>query len=391
MKYELAYSTFDENEKKVMYDVIESDVFTMGKKVKAFENEFANYFNKKYAIMVNSGSSANLVGLASLFFKKDNPLKRGDEVIVPCISWATTFHPLQQYGLKLKFVDIELETLNYDIEELKKAVTPNTKMIVTVSVLGNPNYFDEIEKICEENNIYLFDDNCESMGAKYNGKFTGTSGLINTYSTFFSHHISTMEGGLILTDDFEIYCLCKSLRNHGWTRDQDEGSPIYKKKKDDFFEAYRFILPGYNVRPGELQGAIGLEQIKKLPQMLLQRRKNAQYFQSKFKNDKRFIIQKEVGESSWFSFTMIIHPTSGIKREEVFSALRKADIGYRIITGGNFLEHDVIQYFNYEVTKSTNASYAHNYGFFVGNAPKDMRQEIDLLVSALENIKGDTK
>ncbi len=386
MKYELAYSTFDKQEKDAMYEVIESDLFTMGKNVKQFEKEFANFFGKKYGVMVNSGSSANLLGVASLFYTKANTLKKGDEVIVPCISWATTYYPLQQYGLKLKFVDIELETLNYDIEELKKAVTPDTKMILTVSVLGNPNYYDEIEKLCEENNIILFDDNCESMGAKFNGKYTGTSGLVNTYSTFFSHHISTMEGGLILTDDFEIYSLCKSLRNHGWTRDQDEDSPIFEKKDDDFFEAYRFILPGYNVRPNELQGALGLQQIKKLPNMLTQRRKNADYFQSRFKNDDRFIIQKEVGESSWFSFTMIIHPDSSLDRQTVFKALQKAEIGYRIITGGNFLEHDVIKYFDYEVTKSKNASYAHNNGFFVGNAPKDMTREIDILYLALKGL-----
>jgi CDP-6-deoxy-D-xylo-4-hexulose-3-dehydrase len=195
-----------------------------------------------------------------------------------------------------------------------------------------------------------------------------------------------MEGGLVLTDDFEIYSLCKSLRNHGWTRDQDENSPIFERKDDDFFEAYRFILPGYNVRPGELQGAIGLQQIKKLPAMIEQRRANAKYFQSKFANDKRFIIQKEVGESSWFSFTMIIAPDGGLSREIVFEALQKAKIGYRIITGGNFLEHDVIKYFDYSVTKSENASYAHNNGFFVGNAPKDMREEIDLLEKALKDL-----
>lgn len=386
MKYDLAYSTFDEHEKQAMYEVIESDMFTMGKNVKAFEEAFASFFGKQYAVMVNSGSSANLVGVAALFYRRENPLKRGDEVIVPCISWATTFYPLQQYGLKLKFVDIDLETLNYDIDELKKAITSDTKMIVTVSVLGNPNYFDAIEALCETNGIILFDDNCESMGAKYNGKYTGTSGLINTFSTFFSHHISTMEGGLILTDDFEIYCLCKSLRNHGWTRDQEVDSPIFERKNDDFFEAYRFILPGYNVRPGELQGAIGLQQIKKLPAMIEQRRKNAAYFQSKFKDDPRFIIQKEVGESSWFSFALILHPNGNLQREVVFEALKKADIGYRIITGGNFLEHDVIRYFDYTVTKSENASYAHNNGFFVGNAPKDMTQQIDLLYTTLKDL-----
>jgi CDP-6-deoxy-D-xylo-4-hexulose-3-dehydrase len=388
MKYKLAYSTFSPEEKEAMQKVIESDHFTMGKNVKKFEKEFAKFFGKKYAIMVNSGSSANLIGVASLFYRKKNPLKRGDEVIVPSISWATTYYPLLQYGLRLKFVDIDLNTLNYDIEKLKKAITTKTKMIVTVSVLGNPNYFEEIDKLCKENDIILFDDNCESMGAEYNGKYTGTYGLINTFSTFFSHHISTMEGGLILTDDYEIYCLCKSLRNHGWTRDQDENSPIYKKKGDDFFESYRFILPGYNVRPTELQGALGLVQLKKLPEFLKIRRENAKYFQEKFKEDERFIIQKEVGKSSWFSFTMMVSPKSGLKRENVLKKLKKAGIEYRIITGGCLLEHDVIKYFDYEeFDKITNARYAHYNGWFVGNAPIDLKKEIDYLYETLKDVK----
>ena len=388
MKYELAYSTFLAEEKEAMQKVIESDRFTMGDNVRQFENEFAKFFGKKYAVMVNSGSSANLVGVASLFFKKENPLKRGDEVIVPSISWATTYYPLQQYGLKLKFVDIDLSTLNYDIAKLKDAITDKTRMIVTVSVLGNPNYFDEIDKLCKKYDLILFDDNCESMGAKYRDRYTGTWGLINTFSTFFSHHISTMEGGLILTDDYEIYSLCKSLRNHGWTRDQDEDSPIFERKDDDFFEAYRFILPGFNVRPTELQGALGLSQLKKLPKFLKIRRDNAEYFQEKFKDDERFIIQKEVGESSWFSFTMMVSPDSGLDRKDVLKKLKSADIGHRIITGGCFLEHDVIKYFDYkEHEKIVNARYAHYNGWFVGNAPIDLTKEIDYLYEVLKELK----
>ncbi len=386
MSYELAHSTFGEEEKQAMHAVIESDMFSMGKNVKEFEQQFAAFFGKDYAVMVNSGSSANLIAVAALFHRQENSLKAGDEVIVPCISWATTFYPLHQYGLKLKFVDVDLKTLNYDVEELKQAISPKTKMIVTVSVLGNPCHFDEIEALCQQNNIILFDDNCESMGAKYNGRYTGTYGLVNTFSTFFSHHISTMEGGLVVTDDYEIYCLAKSLRNHGWTRDQDEGSPIYEKKNDDFFEAYRFILPGYNVRPGELQGALGLTQIKKLSGFIEQRRKNAAYFVERFKDDARFIIQQEVGESSWFSFTMIIAKEADISRKQAFIALDAYDIKYRIITGGNFLAHDVIKYIDHEVTKSNNASYAHNNGFFVGNAPVDLTESIDLLYRALNSL-----
>lgn len=386
MKYELASSTWGKEEKQAILDVMESDMYTMGKKVRKFEEKFAGYFGMKYAVMVNSGSSANLIAVASLFYRKNNPLRRGDEVIVPCISWATTFHPLQQYGLKMKFVDIDLHTLNYDIEELRRAVTKDTRMIVAVSILGNPCQFDEIIKLCEENNIILFEDNCESMGAKFNGRYTGTFGLVNTFSTFFSHHISTMEGGLVLTDDKEIYNLLKSIRNHGWTRDQDEDSPLFERRSDDFFEAYRFILPGYNVRPGEIHGAIGLKQLAKLEDFIKIRRANAEHFVKLFEDDRRFIIQKEVGEASWFCFTMIVNPDFKIDRRKVLQRLKDADIEHRIITGGNILRHDVVRHYDYTAGKSTNANIAHYNGFFVGNHPYDIRDKIDYLYDTLKKI-----
>jgi CDP-6-deoxy-D-xylo-4-hexulose-3-dehydrase len=386
MRFELASSTWGEEERQAILEVMDSNIYTMGNKVKEFEDKFAKYFGMKYAVMANSGSSANLIAVASLFFKRENPLKRGDEIIVPCISWATTFHPLQQYGLKLKLVDIDLHTLNYDIEELKKAVTKNTKMIVAVSILGNPCRFDEITRLCERSNIILFEDNCESMGARFNGRYTGTFGFINTFSTFFSHHISTMEGGLALTNDKEIYNLLKSLRAHGWTRGQDTDSPIFEKKGNDFFEAYRFILPGYNVRPGEIHGALGIKQLDKLERFIRIRRKNAEHFVNLFGNDERFIIQKEVGESSWFSFTMIINPELKLDRIKVLQKLKNANIEHRIITGGNILRHDVIKYYDYMATKSTNADIVHDNGFFVGNHPYDIRDKIDYLYETLRNL-----
>ncbi len=386
LRYELTSSTWDTEEKQATIGVINSGIYTMGRHVREFEEKFSRYFGMKHAVMVNSGSSANLIAVASLFYRKENPLKRGDEVIVPCISWSTTFHPLQQYGLKLKFVDIDLHTLNIDVEELKKAITRNTRMIVAVSILGNPCQFDEITRICEENNIILFEDNCESMGARFNGRYSGTFGLINTFSTFYSHHISTMEGGIVLTNDKEIYYLLKLLRNHGWTRDQEEDSPVFERRDDDFFEAYRFILPGYNLRPSEIHGAIGKAQLQKLENYLKVRRDNARHFVNLFKDDERFIIQKETGESSWFSFTMIINPELKIDRKKVLQKLKDANIEHRIITGGNILRHDVIKYYDYVVTKSTNADLAHYSGFFVGNHPCDIRDKIAYLYETLKNI-----
>src|SRR3990167_6790965 len=150
MTYELASSTWGEEEIQAMHRVIDSGMFTMGAEVKQFEADFARKFGGKYALMVNSGSSANLLAVAALFYKEDNPLKPGDEVIVPAISWSTTYYPLMQYGLKLKFIDIDLNTLNMDITQLEKALTPKTRMLTAVSILGNPAALDVMRKFCDK-------------------------------------------------------------------------------------------------------------------------------------------------------------------------------------------------------------------------------------------------
>ena len=377
-RYPLTSSSWGDEERSAIQRVVESDRFTMADHVQEFERQFATKMGRKYAVMVNSGSSANLVGVASLFYKKENPLRPGDEVIVPSISWATTYHPLQQYGLKLRFLDVELDTLNMDTSQLEAALTPRTRMVMAVSVLGNPAALDVIRAFCDRHGLFLFEDNCESMGATLNGKLTGSFGDLSTFSTFYSHHISTMEGGVITTDQEELFELALCLRAHGWTRNLPSSSTLFENREDDFFEAYRFILPGFNVRPIEMSGAIGIEQLKKLDTMIELRRKNADYFQSLFRKDERFIIQRENGKSSWFCFTVILNPDLNQDRRKIMSALKEAGIEYRIITGGNFLRHDVIQYFNYDcVGKITHANIAHDRGFFVGNFPFDAREMID--------------
>ena len=377
MFYELASTSWGTEEIDAMQRVIQGGLFTMGENVRQFEVDFAKKFGTKHALMVSSGSAANLVGVGTLFFKKDRPLQRGDEVIVPAISWSTTYYPLQQDGLRLRFVDVELDTLNLDVSKLEAALTPKTRMVMAVSILGNPAALDVMRAFCDKHGLYLFEDNCESMGATLNGQLTGTFGDIGTFSSFFSHHIATMEGGVIVTDNTELYHIAKSLRAHGWTRDQPADSDIYDKRDDDFYEAYRFILPGYNARPLELSGAIGVEQIKKLDGMISVRRKNAALFTKLFKGDERFIIQRENGKSSWFAFTVILNPKFAIDRKRVMQALKDADIGYRIITGGCFLRHDVIKYFDYDtVGPILNANLAHDRGFFVGNHPQDIAPQI---------------
>ncbi len=385
MFYDLASSSWGTEEIDAMQRVISSGMFTMGEHVRRFEEDFARKFGTKHALMVSSGSAANLVGVAALSYAGKRPLQRGDEVIVPAISWSTTYYPLQQYGLKLRFVDVELETLNLDVSKLEQALTPRTRMVVAVSILGNPCALDVLRAFCDKRGLILFEDNCESMGASLNGKQCGTFGDLGTFSTFFSHHISTMEGGVLVTDNTELYHVAKSLRAHGWTRDLPSDSKIFEKKNDDFYEAYRFILPGYNARPLELSGAIGVEQLKKLDRMVEVRRKNAELFVGLMREDERFIIQRENGRSSWFAFTIVLNPQCGLQRSKIMNALKEADIGFRIITGGCFLRHDVIKYFDYErVGEMRNADLAHDRGFFVGNHPRELRPQIERLRAVLD-------
>lgn len=388
MFYELAAPSWGPEEIEAAKRVIDSGFYTMGANVKAFEQEFAAYFGARHAIMVNSGSSANLVAVAAMAYRQHRPLQRGDEVIVPALSWATTYHPLQQYGLKLRFVDIELETLNIDVRQLDQALTPRTRAIVGVSILGNPAPLDQIRAFANAHDLLLLEDNCESMDAELNGRKCGTFGDLNSFSFFFSHHISTMEGGMILTDDREFEDLCRCLRAHGWTRDLPPDSPLYTRTGSDHFEAYRFILPGYNVRPLEIEAAIGREQLKKLPAMTAQRRQNWALFHSLFAGDERFILQRENGQSSAFSLTVILNPACRPDRPRVFAALKEAEIGFRIITGGNFLRHDVLRHYDYEVVggSTPQADLAHDYGFFVGNHPHDLTPQITRLREVLDRV-----
>ncbi len=401
MYWDLAADTWGDEERAAVMRVLASGRYTLGPEVAAFERAFAAYHGRRFAVMVNSGSSANLIAVASLFHRKKKPLERGDEVIVPAISWSTTYYPLHQYGLKLRFVDVEPDTLNIDVAQLEAALTPRTRAVVAVSILGNPAALDRVRAFADTHGLAFLEDNCESLDAELGGKKTGIFGDLATFSFFFSHHISTGEGGMVLTDDAELDGLLRALRAHGWTRDVPPGalaavSPAppgmaggFESRGDDFADAYRFILPGYNVRPQEINGAVGLEQLKKLPAMTRQRRANWALFQKHFAGDPRFLIQRENGKTSSFSFTMIVKPESGLRRGDVFKPLKAAGIGYRMITGGCFVRHDAIRHFDYDCVGSLpNANMAHDRGFFVGNHPFDLAKRIERLRDVLDGLKA---
>ncbi|GHT53134.1 CDP-4-keto-6-deoxy-D-glucose-3-dehydrase [Spirochaetia bacterium] len=385
MKYELALPSWDEKEIETAKQILDSGRTTMGEKVLQFEHEFALYNGAKYCVMVNSGSSANLLAVAALFYRKENPLKRGDEVIVPAVSWPTTYYPLQQYGLKLKFVDIDLRTLNYNLEQLQSAISKNTRMIVAVNLLGNPNDFAKINTMIAGTGIILLEDNCESLGAEFNGKKAGTFGIMGTYSSFFSHHISTMEGGMIVTDDEELYQILLCTRSHGWTRNLPKNNLISTPKSDNAFdELWRFLLPGYNVRPIEMMGAVGIEQLKKFPDFLEKRKANARVFINAFKDNPYFMIQQEISSSSWFGFSFIIKPEAHKTRKEIVDVLTTHNIEARPIVAGNFTKNEVMKFFDYELYgEMRNADYLDKNGFFVGNHHFDIADKIQYLSDVL--------
>lgn len=387
-KYSLSDDTWNQEEKEAINRVIKSNMYTMGKEVEAFEKEFAKKFGCKYAVMSNSGSSANLIAIAALVYSKK--IKQGDEVIVPAVSWSTTYFPLEQYKLRLKFVDIDKDTLNINIDSLKRAITDKTKVIFAVNLLGNPNEFSQIAKICEEKNIILLEDNCESMGATYKGKELGTIGLMGTYSTFYSHHLCTMEGGVTVTDDQEMYHYLLSIRAHGWSRNIPKGSKIYSKKEDEFYESFNFIMPGYNLRPLEMEAAIGREQLKKLDKIIIQRKKNARYFKEQISKFEDIRTQKEIEESSWFGFAMILQGDLKGKRKEIVKILRDKEIEVRPIVAGNFTRNKAIEYLDYEIFEDLkNADEIHENGFFIGNHSKENKESIDYFIETIgEFIKN---
>ncbi|MCX2724547.1 DegT/DnrJ/EryC1/StrS family aminotransferase [Roseibium salinum] len=389
MSYPLANSAWNEEEYEAIQSVVQSGEFTMGQKVSEFERAFADYMGSKYCVMVNSGSSANLLMIAALRYRSESPLMPGAEVIVPAVSWSTTYYPLYQYGLKLRFVDVDKDTLNYDLERLGAAITSDTRAIMAVNLLGNPNDFGRIAEIIGDRDILLLEDNCESMGAVYEGRQTGTFGLMGTFSSFFSHHISTMEGGMVVTDDEELWHVLLALRAHGWTRNLPKVNRVTTEKSDDAFaESFRFILPGYNVRPLEMSGALGLAQIRKLPTIVSERRQNADRFLQLIRKYPYLRVQKEIGESSWFGFSLIVEPDAGVRREQLVAAFGDAQIDTRPIVAGNFTKNEVLKWFDYSIHGNlANAEVVDQAGLFIGNHHYPLVQEFELLASVLERIR----
>ena len=395
MKYSLSSDTWDKEELQAIQDVIDAGRYTMGPKVAQFEKEFAEKFDVPYAVMVNSGSTANLL-IWSCLVNKDNI---NGNVIVPAVSWSTTYFPLLQNRFIPNFVDIDLDTLNIDVERIEEAITKETVAIFAVNLLGNSCDYKKLKSISEKYDLLLIEDNCESLGAISNltvaegdkiiTKKCGTIGRMGSFSFFFSHHMQTMEGGMIVCHDKDDYDYLRSLRAHGWCRDLPDDNNIYKKTGDPFKDSFTFVTPGYSVRPLEMSGAIGSVQLKKCDKFIEERRKNAEYFVEKFSKLSCVKIQKEIGKASWFGFSIILTGNLENQREHVIKQLTELGVETRPIIAGNFMKQPVIDYFTY-IGRGTydNADYLHDNGFFMGNDVTNLKENIDMVFNALQQIGG---
>jgi CDP-4-dehydro-6-deoxyglucose reductase, E1 len=378
--YPLASSSWGTEEVEAIKRVIDTDMYTMGKHVKQFEQEFAELFGSPHAVMVNSGSSANLLMLSLLKWK----YKLKGDIIVPVVGWATTYFPISQNGFRLNFVDVNPDTWNIDVNKIEQAITPETCAIMPVNLLGNSCDYTKILELCKEHNLLLIEDNCESMGAKYYDSYTGTLGLAGSFSFFFSHHIQTMEGGMVLCKNKDDADYMRSLRAHGWVRDLPVESSLYKKTGNAFNDNFIFATPGYNVRPLEMSGAIGSEQLKKWSGIMETRMKNKEHFFSLFADKPWCRIQKEVGESSWFTFGIVLDGELKGKRARVIKALDEAGVQNRPLASRNFLKQPVMRDLDYITSgEMTTADDIHDNGFFVGNGSQDVTAGINKMYEVI--------
>jgi CDP-6-deoxy-D-xylo-4-hexulose-3-dehydrase len=363
---------------------------TMGEKVAKFEEMFADYIGMKYAIMVNSGSSANLLAMAVLTNPAiKNYIKNGCEVIVPAVTWSTTVFPVINVGTIPVLVDIDLKTYNIDPEEAKKAINRKTKAIMPVHLLGNPCDMDKIMEIAEKNGLQVIEDACEAHGAEFNGRKVGSFGDLSTFSFFFSHHITTIEGGILLTNNEEYAEVAKSLRAHGWIRELKHREEV-AKMYPHIDKRFLFVNIGFNIRPTEIQGAFGIHQLRKLEDFIKIRRENARFFTKELSEFSDYLLLPEERANTrhvWFGYPITVKERAGFTREELVSFLEEGGIETRPIMAGNLAEQPALNLYRHKVVgRLDNAWIVMRNSFFFGNHQGIGKEEREYIVSRISEF-----
>lgn len=363
---------------------------TMGARVRAFERAFAEYVGSRHAIMVNSGSSANLLGLAVLASPAvSGALRPGDEVIVPAVTWSTTLAPILQYGCVPVLVDVDPQTLNLRPEDLEHALSAKTRAIMPVHLLGNPVDMEPLMSFARAHDLWVLEDTCESLGSSIGGRQVGTFGHFGAYSFYFSHHITTIEGGMLVTDDDDLADLARSMRAHGWTRDMRDRAEI-EAANPWIDPRFLFVHIGYNLRPMELQAAFGLVQLQRLEQFNEQRRANARYLLdalSDLSDEVDFVTEQAGARSTWFGFTVMVK--DAVTRKALSAHLEARRIATRPIVAGNLAIQPAFRDNPHRTVGSlTNATQIGERGLFVGNHPNLTQGHLDHMVKGFRSFFG---
>lgn len=351
---------------------------TKGNLTLSFESAWANYIGTKHATFVNSGSSANLLMLYCLL--ESGRIKLNDKIVVPSVSWATDLSPVIQLGLIPIICDCNLDDFSVDIDHLKHIIiNENPKALILVSVLGLIPSMEEIVNLCKDNDIILLEDCCESLGSTYGKQRLGSFGLMSSFSTYFGHHISTIEGGMVCTSDEEMNDLLKSLRNHGWDRDWNETKKS-KMRQDwniaDFDALYTFYHPGFNMRSTDLQAFIGIKQLEKLPEYANVRNKNYLRYCENLNTD-----PQTTGYVSNFAFPIISR-----NRESLVKSLISKNIECRpLICGSMGTQPMYVK--RYGRTLLKNAEYLKTNGMYVPNHQNMSQQDVDLVCSVIKETR----
>lgn len=345
-----------------------------------FEKKWSEWLGSKYSVFVNSGSSANLAAIYSLILS--GKLKN-NKIVVPAVSWVTTVTPAIQLGLEPIMCECDMDNLGLDINHLKEIIkNENPSVIILVHVLGIPNHMDEIIELCKNNNIMLIEDTCESIGSEYDGKKLGTLSDLSTFSFYFGHHMSTIEGGMVSTNDEELYHILLSIRSHGWDRDLPTEKQEYLRKKYDiesFRSLYTFYYPGFNLRATDLQAFIGLNQLEKLTMIIENRNKNYLRYVNEIKNDFWNILPPSGSYVSNFSFPII---TKNVKT--LTKALIDNNIECRPLICGSINEHP-FWYERYGKQNLPNSKMVHEYGIYIPNNHQMTDDEITKVINVVNN------
>jgi CDP-6-deoxy-D-xylo-4-hexulose-3-dehydrase len=378
-KINLVKDTIDFNDVKRLITWLETNPrLTKGDLTLEFEKKWSEWLGVKYSVFVNSGSSANLAAIYSLLLS--GKLKN-NKIVVPAVSWVTTVTPVIQLGMEPIMCDCDIDNLGLDINHLKEIIKNNKpSAIILVHVLGIPNHMDEILKLCKENDILLIEDTCESIGSKYNDKLLGTLGDLSTFSFYFGHHMSTIEGGMISTNDEDLYHILLSIRSHGWDRDlpkEKQNSLREKYGVDKFRSLYTFYYPGFNLRSTDLQAYIGLGQLEKLDMIVENRNKNFIRYKNEIKNTFWNVSEPEGSFISNFSFPII---TENIK--ELTEQLVANNIECRPLICGSINEHP-FWYERYGKQNLPNSKLVHNYGLYLPNNHQMTDEEISKVIEVV--------